>query len=108
MKRTLLLQHPTRGTAHVSLGFSWAALLLGPIWAIAKRLWLVLALLIVTAMPLYLVHLYAEEKRSITLTAVDLVLCLVYAYICGRYGNSWWRWTLERRGFHLVREENEP
>ena len=107
MKRTLVLQHPTKGTAQVPLGFSWAALLLGPLWAMAKRLWFVSALLVLVAIPIVVIDLYSEAEQSIPLMGLASVLGIAYMLVCGKFASSWWRWTLERRGYQLVREDRE-
>jgi uncharacterized protein DUF2628 len=108
MKRSVRMRHPAKGTVEVPMGFSWPALLLGPLWAIVKRLWLVFLLLVLALVPIAFVDLYSEANRNIALTVVALVLYIVYMYVCGRYGNDWWRWTLTRRGFVRVEEPHEP
>jgi uncharacterized protein DUF2628 len=102
------MQHPTNGTVEVPPGFSWPAFLLGPIWAMAKRLWLVFGLLILAALPIALIDALSEAQDSIALALLTLVLSIVYMFVCGKYGNIWWQWTLERRGFQLVTDSNEP
>jgi hypothetical protein len=99
MKRILVMRHPTKGTATIPLGFSWPAFLLGPLWALAKRLWLVFALLLLGLIAITVLDLYAETRLNIALILFVLVLSMAYMYVCGKYGNAWWRWTLEKRGY---------
>lgn len=99
------MQHPAKGIVEVPLGFSWPALLLGPMWAIVKRLWLVFGFLLLALILITFVDLYSKASHSIALTVVPLVFYIAYMYVCGKYANAWWRWTLERRGFQLVREQ---
>jgi len=108
MKATVRMRHPDKGTVDVPIGFSWPALVLGPLWAIAKRLWLVSFLLLLALVPLVFVDLYSKANRSIGLSVIALILYGVYMYVCGRYANDWWRWTLARRGFLRAEESHEP
>jgi hypothetical protein len=108
MKQKVLMRHPTIGTVEVPLGFSWPAFFLGPLWAIVKRLWLVLALLILASLAITLVDALSDTQNSVALTFLTLGLSIVYVYVCGKYGNKWWRWTLERRGFQPMSDNNEP
>jgi hypothetical protein len=108
MKRILVLQHPTDGTVQVPVGFSWAALVLGPLWAMAKRLWFVSALLVLVAIPIVVIDLYSEAEQSIPLMVLASVLGIAYMVICGKYASGWWLWTLERRGYRMVREDETP
>ncbi len=107
MKRRLQMQHPTKGMVEIPLGFSWPALLLGPIWSIAKGLGEVTLLLVAALAAIMIVDAYSLPDRSIVLSLVILALYIVYAYACGKYGNAWWRWTLERRGFQPAQEKKE-
>jgi hypothetical protein len=66
------MRHPSGDTQQFTLGFSWGACILGPFWALYRRLWEVL---------------------------VTLVLYLAYMINCGVYGSRWRKWTLERRGY---------
>jgi hypothetical protein len=109
VKSAVVFEHPTKGKIEVPVGFSWPACLLGPIWAIAKRLWLVCFLLVLTSLPFALVDLSVSDRKGIALTLVTLMLSFVYMYICGKFGNAWWRWTLKRRGFQpLTVDESRP
>jgi hypothetical protein len=101
-KPIVLMQHPAKGGVRVPLGFSWPALVLGPLWALAKGLWLVCGLLLLGLIVLTVLDLYAQTRMNIALMLVVLALSGVYMYVCGKYGNAWWRWTLERRGYQAT------
>jgi hypothetical protein len=107
MRPTVVFEHPRKGKVEVPLGFSWPAFLLGPLWAIVKRLWLICSVLVLAALPITFIDLYAEAHKSIGLTFVALGLIIAYMVVCGRFGNAWWVWTLKRRGFEQ-RAINEP
>ena len=107
MKATVPFRHPTKGKIEVPLGFSWPAFFLGPIWAIAKRLWLVCSALILAGLPITFLDMYADDRKNIALTCLTLVLTLVYMYVCGKFGNAWWRWTIGRHGF-MQEATHEP
>ena len=106
-KRTVEMRHPTRGTVEIPLGFSWPALVLGPLWALVKRLWMVFLLLVLGLVAITIVQLYAETSLNVTLILISLALSAVYMYACGKYGNAWWRWTLEQRGYQVAASEKE-
>ena len=47
MTERIYLRHPVRDeTVEVKTGFSWAAFLLGFVWALMKRMWLVALLML--------------------------------------------------------------
>jgi hypothetical protein len=106
--RALVMQHPTNGIKRVAGGFCWPACLLGPLWAIAKRLWLISLLLVLALLPIILVDEYAEAKNNLPLTVLALGLYISYMFICGKYGNRWVSWTLQGRGYQLLPDENQP
>ena len=108
MKRTSIMLHSEKDTQRVAIGFCWPALIFGPFWALAKRLWLVCFLLLLGFVPIVFVEAYAQAQGSVTLASVTVVLCIAYVFICGKYGNAWLRWTLERRGYRLIEEKNKP
>ena len=67
-------------------GFSWAALILGPVWLLANRAWIPAAL-----------TLAAEVAAARTWP-----LGLAVAVGIGLFGRDLVRWSLARRGFALV------
>jgi hypothetical protein len=107
MKRTLVMLHPKSRMRHVNIGFCWSALLLGPLWTLGNRLWLVSLLLLVALVFIVFIGEYALAQQSLALSVVALVFGVAYMYLCGRYGNAWRCWTLERRGYRLVDERPE-
>jgi hypothetical protein len=75
-------------------GFSWGAFLLGPLWMIWRRLWLVLIgyLVIVVAL------IVALAKLPFVGGGLGIVLLLIALFL-GLEGSSLRRWTLRRRGW---------
>ena len=73
-------------------GFSWAALIFGPVWLLLARAWIAAALTIAAGVMIgWLTNDFAGSILSLA-----LALCL------GFYGHDLQRWSLERRGFRLT------
>ncbi len=72
-------------------GFSWGALVFGPIWLLAHRAWIAGVLV-----------LCAWVLAAFLPGALRPVLMAGLAWAAGVFGNDWRRWSLERRGFNLV------
>jgi hypothetical protein len=73
-------------------GFSWGALIFGPLWLLVHRAWIagILALcagVLIGAIP-------AREPR--------LLAELALAWALGLFGHDLWRWSLARRGYSLA------
>jgi hypothetical protein len=75
-------------------GFSWPALLFGPLWSLASRLWLVTVGLVVV-----LVALGAVLDALAVDDLVETVVSLAVAVLIGAHGNDWRRRALARRGY---------
>ena len=73
-------------------GFSWGALLFGPLWFAAHRAWIPAALLTAAHIG---AQLFAPEP-------IDLVLTVGLAVLAGLSGHDLRRWTLEQRGYLLT------
>ena len=101
----VLLKHPNGKTAEIKMGFSWAACLLGPLWAIVKKLWLLFFVLVIVIIPLNLFADYAEHINSLPLSLISLLTFIAYMYICGRFASSWLHATLLKRGYLPVTTE---
>jgi hypothetical protein len=99
MGRRQFLRHPNGKTAIVGVGFSWAAFIFGPLWALVKRQWLLFILLILLLVPINLALDLAEQAKNGAAMIAGLVLLLGYMFICGLYGNRWQKRFLERRGY---------
>jgi hypothetical protein len=100
--------HPQFGYEAVKAGFSWPALLLGPIWMSAKRLWglTVLWLLFYIGLAVTEAFTYEASDRN---TQVILSLLLVSLYLAlwlvpGIKGNAWRATDLRRRGYRIIKE----
>ena len=83
---------PGREPVLVLEGFSWGALLFGPVWFAASRAWipavLQAALLVVTAVVL------PDRVAAVVVVAV--------AVLAGLLGRDGVRWALDRRGYTLA------
>jgi hypothetical protein len=73
-------------------GFSWGALLFGPLWLAAHRAWIPAVLTVVASL---LIAFLATEGIAVVLMA-GLVLLL------GLTGQDLWRWSLDHRGYLLA------
>lgn len=100
--KAIVFTHPSGKAAHVKLGFCWPAFLLGPAWALLKRLWLHLVALIAVLLPIVYLDGYAEHTRSLILNLIALALYIGYMVVCGRYGNYWLRSALIKKGYRAV------
>lgn len=76
-------------------GFYVWAMLLGPLWILIQRLWLVLVL--------YLVALGAIGAAIASLHIADGGwITILVAILTGLEAGTLWRWTLKRRGYREV------
>lgn len=98
------LEHPSRASINIKSGFSWPAFFLGPLWAIAKRMWLLLFILTLALLPIYALDAYAEYKKSVPLSILVLILVNGIMFICGRFGNRWLYAKLLRQGYRPVNQ----
>jgi hypothetical protein len=73
-------------------GFSWGALILGPLWLAAHRAWIAAALSLAGYV---LIAALATEPAN-------LILATGLALILGLTGNDLRRWALENRGYLLA------
>jgi hypothetical protein len=73
-------------------GFSWGALIFGPIWLLAHRAWVPAVLAIAASVAIG--ALPAGEVRT--------ALAIAYPLLLGFSGNDMWRFSLERRGYRLA------
>jgi hypothetical protein len=78
----------------VKEGFSWSALLIGPIWLAWRGMWLVLAFyvaaMIILAAIVRLLGL-PDGVASVVAVAINLLVAME--------GNGLWRWSLDRRRY---------
>jgi len=75
-------------------GFSWGAFLLGPLWMLWRRLWLVLVIYLVGTAALQ----FGLAKLGVSVNAMTLVAFLI-ALLLGFEGATLVRWTLSRQGW---------
>ncbi|MBN3786749.1 DUF2628 domain-containing protein [Burkholderia sp. Ac-20353] len=105
MSRRIYLRHPSRDdVVSIATGFNWSACLLGPLWAIAKRQWLIgVWLLAGNAAIAWADAVLAQAGVSITLgSVISLVSTLVFAAFCGYNANRWHLRALKRKGYQVV------
>ena len=101
MNSSIVMRHPQKPPQVFRLGFSLGAFFLGPLWAIYRRLWLVMVVMVLTSLPIVFLDEYSRAMRNRTLLLVVLALYIAYMVVCGLFGNRWRRWTLEKRGYVL-------
>jgi hypothetical protein len=98
MAERIYLQHPTRAeTVEVSIGFSWAAFLLGFVWALMKRMWLVALVMLAVDLAIGLIGF-----AGVSADVISLVLSILFAIYCGMKANEWYRRDLERKGYFIA------
>jgi ABC-type proline/glycine betaine transport system permease subunit len=103
MAERIYLQRPGQDdVVAVATGFSWGALLLGFVWAMSKRMWFATFVMLGVSTILFLSGLWGD-----TIGTIGLVLSVLFGIACGVYGNQWHRWTLERRGYVVMRQTGE-
>lgn len=88
--------------AYVSAGFSWPAFFLGPLWAVAKRRWYLLVLMLAIELCLWFGSQLAEGLQREPL--ILLMGCMELSYLLARgwYGNRWLEASLRQRGYAPV------
>jgi hypothetical protein len=100
-------KHPTLGFEAVKVGFSWPALLIGPIWMLVKRLWGLAIGWIAMYVALSVVESVTDKSEPGGAQAfVYLLLAAGYlaiALVPGFKGNRWRDENLSRRGFVSVK-----
>lgn len=101
MSTQVRLKHPSGNEAIVGIGFSWPAFLFGPFWAIAKRQWLLFALMTAAFIVVNVVATIGQQSQNIALLVLSLVLIIGYMVVCGLYANRWHRYFLERAGYRV-------
>ena len=88
-----------RGPAELELvkeGFCWPAFLFGPLWCLARRQWLGLAVWLAVALILGAI-------AGLTLAApMQLAVSLGFSALVGFAANDWRRWRLERAGWRMT------
>ena len=89
-------------TAHIPLagepvlvreGFSWGALLFGPLWLACHRSWIPAALSLAGFILIW----------TLAHGAIAWVLTSAFAFLLGFSGHDLRRWSMEHRGYLLVR-----
>ncbi len=83
---------PHRPPVLVREGFSWGALVFGPIWLLGHRAWIAGILAVCASIAI------AVVSHGV----VAVVLMLALAWLLGLFGNDLRRWSLGRHGFVLV------
>lgn len=91
---TFWTAHIRTGAAPVVVreGFSWGALLFGPLWLAVHRVWIPAALALAA---LVLIVVLAQDSLQVTLLATVVVLL-------GLSGHDLRRWSLDHRGYLLT------
>lgn len=105
MSRRIYLWRPdTDHVVSVTTGFNWGACLLGPLWAIAKKQWLIFAGLLAGNIALVLVEVglaWVHVPRGLA-TTISLASSLLFAAFCGYNANLWHLRALKKQGYQVV------
>jgi hypothetical protein len=92
VKTYTALLKPDAEPVLVKEGFSWGALVFGPLWLAAHRTWIAAAISLAACVLIAVV--VPQPANGILLAGVALIL--------GLCGNDLRRWALEHRGYLLV------
>ena len=76
-------------------------------WALVKRLWLHMFVLLAIGAVLDIADTYAEHLGNKPLMMLSTIFFFIYMYVCGRYGNAWLHSTLLKRGYQPVQDDAE-
>ena len=88
--------------AYVRSGFSWPALLLGSFWAVAKRRWWLLLLMLAMDVCLWFGSQLASGLQIGPMVLLMGAAELSYLLARGWYGNRWLEASLRSHGYKPV------
>jgi hypothetical protein len=94
---------PPKEIEAIRTGFSWPALLLGIIWLIIKKLWMITALWITFFILLIISSAYAQKINSLFLNIINIFGNIGLLLLPGFKGNDWLVNNLKRRGYIYIR-----
>jgi hypothetical protein len=90
----------------VRKGFSWTALLLGPLWALIKHSWMVFFLITIPLLGIvFLDEVFIQQTKTLLPMVIASGLYFAHMFICGKYGNQLLVWELQKRGYRLEAHE---
>jgi hypothetical protein len=90
----LLVFHQAENMRFIKEGFSWAAFLFGPLWALAHLKWLTFGLMLCA-----ISFIIALEYLGAISPEQGTIIMLGLAFIAGFEGNNWLKAGLVRRGW---------
>ena len=105
MGKPIYLKNSTGKVVIVSTGFSWPAFLFGPLWALAKRQWLLFAILILVSIPINLIMEFSAQSKNPTVMFLSLLPTFAFMFVCGFNANRWHKNRLDRNGFKSLYAE---
>ena len=88
--------------AYVKTGFSWPALVLGSLWAVAKRRWWLLLLMLAMDLCLWFGSQLATGMQIGPMMLLMAGAELSYLLARGWYGNRWLEASLRSHGYAPV------
>jgi len=86
----------------VKLGWSWPAFFFGPLWALAKRLWLHAFGIFAAVYGTIFLAFSLEDDNSALVLAPPVVTIALWLFF-GAKGNAWRERNLHSRGYALVK-----
>ena len=89
----------------MKLGFSWAALLFGTVWAYSEHLVAHGGRLAAVDGIVGLMVIYGDKAGHPTITAGGLVLFIAKNFYCAAFGHRWLRGSLLQQGYRAVNQE---
>jgi hypothetical protein len=84
--------HAEAAPVLVREGFSWGAMIFGPLWLFAHRSWTAGVLALAVAVGIV----------ALPAPSLQLPLGLLLAWVLGLWAQDWRRWSLARRGYLLA------
>ncbi|MEG0883105.1 MAG: hypothetical protein RSH52_17855 [Janthinobacterium sp.] len=97
-----LFANDAGGYVYVKSGFSWPALLLGSFWAVAKRRWWLLLLMLAMDVCLWFGSQLASGLQIGPMVLLMGAAELSYLLARGWYGNRWLEASLRSHGYKPV------
>lgn len=105
MKTFTVYKHPVNGYEAVKQGFSWPALLLGWIWMLVCKLWLLASIWISIAIAISSIEFVADRSdndNALILYASIILVQIILCLIAGFSGNEWRATNLVKRGYSVL------
>ncbi len=102
MKVFGIYEHPDNGLEAVKKGFSWPGFFFGFFWAIYKKFWVGVAIILGLKLVIYLISSGIHVPDERTAEVVGFAGNSLVWIIPGLFGNKWYASHLIRNGYKLI------